>query len=93
MEALQEKPPVPAEERVIQLEAQVADLEKRVVSGFWHDDYPSFRQGIPTHEVEEDLTAGQANSIVERLRKLEVENADFRKRLGLPADPENRSGG
>jgi hypothetical protein len=40
------------------------------VSGWWLEEYPSFKQGAPTHEQEELLTAYQANALVSTIKQL-----------------------
>ena len=55
-------------------------FEEDIVSGFWENEYPEFRQGIPTHGLEDILTADQANGLVQTIKRLEEEIADLKGR-------------
>lgn len=56
------------------------EARKKQIAGCWVDEYPVFRQGEPIHELEEVLTAEQANMLVkmisdlrEQVRRLQAE--------------------
>lgn len=49
------------------------EIEKLVVTAFWHDTRPTFRQGVPTHESEEVFTANDAQNMCNRIEELTKE--------------------
>src|SRR5690606_18045251 len=57
--------------KIAQLKARVAELESQVVSMFDGDHPPTFRQGVPKHELEELVTAEQCEHMVRRIVELE----------------------
>jgi|HubBroStandDraft_5_1064220.scaffolds.fasta_scaffold186146_3 hypothetical protein len=55
---------------IIWLRDRVSDLEKQVISGFYEEEIPQFRQGCPRHELEELVTAEEVQHYVDRITKL-----------------------
>ena len=54
------------------LRLEVVQLRKMVISGFFEEEIPTFRQGYPEHELEDVITATFVTglvAIVERCRK------------------------
>lgn len=47
---------------------ELKETEQMVVSGFYEEEVPTFRQGIPTHELEEAVTAEECFHWVNRIR-------------------------
>jgi len=43
------------------------DARKQIIVGWYGDEVPSYTQGPPTHELEELMTADQANHLVAKL--------------------------
>jgi hypothetical protein len=58
-------------ELIAPLAKESIELRGKVISGFYAEQYPSYAQGMPTHELQEFATAEELNAIVERLQKLE----------------------
>lgn len=56
--------------RISELEAKVAELKSQLISGFYANEIPVYSQGEPTHELQELLTAKEANGMVDRITKL-----------------------
>jgi len=56
--------------RVVELEAQLAEAKSKQVSGFFHDEVPTFQQGEPNHEVLELITAKDCTGYVEKIVEL-----------------------
>ena len=52
------------------LRAKIEATERMVVTTFSHDVLPTFRQGVPTHELEDVVTADQCRWLVEEIRRL-----------------------
>lgn len=50
------------------------ELKEQIVTGFWADEHPEFRQGLPVHEMEEVLTAEIANKLVEIIKECKDES-------------------
>lgn len=50
--------------RVAELEAQLAEAKSKQVSGFFHDEVPTFQQGEPNHEVLELITAKECTAML-----------------------------
>lgn len=61
------------------LRAEVEKLRGLVVSRFDHDHPPTFRQGYPTHELEEVTTAEQCTWMVGEIERQRAELAALRK--------------
>ena len=55
---------------IAHLSARISELEALCVMGFWEEQCPTFTQGYAIHEMEEPLTAEQANGLVQRIRQL-----------------------
>ena len=56
-----------------QLEAaqkQLKDAQHGLISGFYEDGIPEFRQGPPTHELQSLVTAEEVNAYVKRIHEL-----------------------
>lgn len=45
-------------------------LNKQLISGFYEEQYPSYKQGAPTHELESLATADEVNGLVRTIQKL-----------------------
>ena len=64
------------------LRAQIERMERlsqMVVTTFSHDDPPTFRQGVPTHEIEDVVTADQCSWLVAEIRRLRAKIAEAEK--------------
>jgi hypothetical protein len=46
------------------------EARRLVVSSFYEDEKPFFRQGVPTHELEEVVTAKQMDGLCEKIARL-----------------------
>jgi DUF4097 and DUF4098 domain-containing protein YvlB len=62
------------EGKIRELEQQLQEAKDRQISGFWADEHPQFRQGEPTHEMEELLDAETVNGIIKMFK--EYKNAN-----------------
>ena len=67
------------------LKAQLAEARGQMVSGFYGEEIPEYAQGAPTHELQEILTAEEANGLVKKI-------VELRKRLAAchNAGPERK---
>jgi hypothetical protein len=63
--------------RAEQAEALAATLDARIVRGCFVEEFPSFQQGPPDHEVLADVTAADCEGWCERIRQLETIQRDF----------------
>ena len=68
--------PIDYKERrhVKELEARLKKVEALVVSGFYEDAVPSYKQGLPTHELEDIVTAQDCTSWIAKIIALEKAN-------------------
>lgn len=56
--------------RIKKLEGQLTEAQASVVSGWFMDEVPSFRQGAPVHEMEEVITASDATAWISKIIEL-----------------------
>jgi hypothetical protein len=61
---------VDQQEEIANLRARVKELESMVISGFYEDEIPSFQQGIPTHELQDVVTADEVRGYVAMIVEL-----------------------
>ena len=52
------------------LQDEIRILKTQVISGFYEDEVPYFRQGYPTHELEEIVTADHVQWMCSELNRL-----------------------
>lgn len=52
------------------LAADIANLKKKLISGFYENEYPQYTQGEATHELQETATAEEVNGLVTKIREL-----------------------
>lgn len=67
-------------------------LEAQVVSVCDVDGPPVFRQGVPTHEMEDVVTAEDCKGLVKTIKRLQAFKDYVHQRLdeaGVPADPDS----
>jgi len=50
--------------------ATIEDLRKNEIWGFYLDEKPTFKQGPPTHELQELVTAEECQRYVDRIEEL-----------------------
>lgn len=55
------------------------EARKKQVAGWWMDEHPVFRQGEPIHEMEEVLTAEQANMLVSMIKDLKQQLESYQQ--------------
>ncbi len=65
------------------LEAELAALRARVVSVFCGEEIPTFQQGMPTHELQDYLTADDCTVWVQRIEGLKAELASVHEEYKL----------
>lgn len=66
------KPLMATEELVDTMQKRVHEAEAQVISGFYEERVPQFRQGAPRHELEEVVTAADVTNWVARIEELEA---------------------
>lgn len=49
---------------------EINELRGLVISGFYEDEVPTFRQGAPVHELESEVTAAEVTSYVAQIEHL-----------------------
>lgn len=64
-------------EHIVKLEARVQELEAQVISGFYEERAPIFRQGAPRHELESVVTAEEVSGYINRVQELEAQVEDM----------------
>jgi hypothetical protein len=69
------------QEEIRELKKKVKTLEDHVVSGFHEDGTPSYSQGLPVCELQEILTANEANILVGRICDLSLKLESAREAL------------
>ncbi len=83
-------------ERLLEERAEVEDLRKQIISGFYEEEVPIFRQGSPIHELESTVTAEEVSGYVEKIKSLRKQLAECQAReaklreaiLSVLCDPE-----
>jgi len=58
-----------SEETLSDLQTQLDEAKKKQIAVFDGDEYPSFRQGEPNHELEELFTAEAATNVMNKLKE------------------------
>lgn len=58
---------------------RIKELEAQIVSGFYEEQRPVYRQGVPQYELESAVTAKECNGLVARIAELETQLAEARK--------------
>ncbi|WP_394999729.1 hypothetical protein [Acinetobacter sp.] len=48
----------------------IKEAEKKQISGFYEEQYPSYQQGAPHHEMQELVTAEECNNLIAKIKKL-----------------------
>lgn len=69
-------------------EPSVGSLSAQLISGFYEEEKPHFRQGAPKHELEELVTADEVTGYVERIAELKAVNDDLVETLADVEDSE-----
>lgn len=64
------KPLLEKEWLIDAMQKRIQELEALVISGFYEDRPPQFRQGVPKHELEEVVTAREVTAYVARIEEL-----------------------
>lgn len=59
--------------RYTSLKEENARIRTYLISGFYEEEYPTFKQGEPTHELESLVTADEVQGYVNKLAKLQKE--------------------
>ena len=57
-------------DRIEHLQSELTELRQQVISGFYEDEFPSYAQGVPTHELQDVMTAAEANGLIKMIKKL-----------------------
>lgn len=63
------------EEQISMLSDEIARLRNMVVSVSLEEEWPEFRQGEPTHEVEAAVTADLCTKLVDQIKSYKTEIA------------------
>jgi DNA repair exonuclease SbcCD ATPase subunit len=70
-------------------DAEIATLKKMIVSGFYEDEIPTYKQGFPTHELEEAVTAESCTGLVNKIIALKERVWELENKLtAITADKE-----
>lgn len=69
-----------------QLREQLAEAKLHCISGFYEEQKPIFRQGPPTHELEDFVTAREVTAYVDRIETLKTQLAQLETRLNDQAE-------
>lgn len=64
-----------AANEIERLTAEVADLKKKLISGFYEEEYPQYSQGEVTHELQDIATAEEVNGLVTKIKELKEQLA------------------
>ena len=62
------------------------ELEGMVVSGFFGDEVPYFRDGVPRHELEEPVNAAMLNNMVKLIQIMKTALETIRREHGQVCD-------
>ena len=68
----------PTEPTVEELKREIKNLRSQLISGFYEEEFPQFRQGEPQHELESLVTAKEVNGLIKMIRA-------YKKVLGMNA--------
>jgi hypothetical protein len=60
---------------------EIVELRTQVVSGFYEDEKPTFRQGRPVHELESAVTAEECTNYVNYIERLRIQVGDLQAKL------------
>lgn len=66
------KPLMATEQLLDTMQERVQELEAQVISGFYEERVPQFRQGAPRFELEDVVTAADVTRWVARIEELEA---------------------